>query len=207
MARPPFRRQSNSDILRLTRQLLRNDRIVQSIAAARPTRLGKTITRLANRNRDRKAKDKFSGQRETGLSLNKLLSGVERNIRANSIRDKVTIVQLRIAKARDKILSKTLTYDKTKGRLQVRPHKHVVAKLPSEGETAATKFAKAKRIRVSCDCEDFMFRHEYALAKRWGAADIKFSNGEFPFDKNPNLNATICKHLYVLLRYIKQNNL
>lgn len=52
-------------------------------------------------------------------------------------------------------------------------------------------------VKVSCDCEWFMYYCEYALSK-WGAANIKFSNGEPAYTTNPGNVALICKHLYAL---------
>ena len=50
---------------------------------------------------------------------------------------------------------------------------------------------------VSCDCEYFMFNCEVAN-HRQQAADIIFSNGEFPSMTNAQMIPHLCKHLYSL---------
>lgn len=57
-------------------------------------------------------------------------------------------------------------------------------------------------VKVSCSCDYFMYTCEYAL-NRQGAADILYSNGEPPNDKNPTLVPSVCKHLYTMLSDIK----
>lgn len=53
---------------------------------------------------------------------------------------------------------------------------------------------RQKRVIVSCDCEDFLYTWEYALST-WGAARIKYSNGEPAVVKNPGNYPGMCKHL------------
>ncbi len=47
---------------------------------------------------------------------------------------------------------------------------------------------------VTCTCEDFKYRCEYALAYR-GYSIILHSNGEPPVIKNPRLSPFLCKHI------------
>jgi hypothetical protein len=57
-------------------------------------------------------------------------------------------------------------------------------------------------VKVSCDCEDFWARWEYAL-NRNGAADIRFSNGQPPVEKNPRRVPGACKHVFKVLKAIR----
>ncbi len=61
--------------------------------------------------------------------------------------------------------------------------------------------SKQKRVKVSCDCEDFCFTWEYALMT-WGAASIKYSNGEPAVMKNAGNIAGACKHLCAVMKLI-----
>lgn len=63
-----------------------------------------------------------------------------------------------------------------------------------------------QEVRVSCDCERFLFFFEYALAKR-KAAHIRFGNGEPPTITNPSQKIGLCKHLIVVLREIIKRQL
>jgi predicted Holliday junction resolvase-like endonuclease len=145
--------------------------------------------------------------KEKGLNINQLLNAIQPKIRSNAIRDHVTIVTLKTTKDKMKILSKTLTYDNEGARQVIRPHKHVVTKFLSEGETPDTKFSAVKRVKLSCDCAYWLYHCEWSLAKKWGAADLHYSIDEPPVEKNPQLNPWICKHLYCVLRFIKINRL
>ena len=50
-------------------------------------------------------------------------------------------------------------------------------------------------VKLSCSCDDFLFNWEVALHKK-DAADIEYSNGKNPSDKNPTFIPGCCKHLY-----------
>ena len=63
-------------------------------------------------------------------------------------------------------------------------------------EKSAT--AAGTRLKVECDCERHKFVWEYALS-RYGAADIKHSNGEPARVTNPRNAAGCCKHLLTVL--------
>jgi hypothetical protein len=52
-------------------------------------------------------------------------------------------------------------------------------------------------VKVSCSCGWFKFYCEYALTK-WGAANIRHSNGQPATTTNPDNFPLICKHLYAL---------
>jgi hypothetical protein len=58
------------------------------------------------------------------------------------------------------------------------------------------------RLKVSCDCEFFLYVCEVAL-HRYGSADIIHSNGEFPYETNPRGIPMICKHLVKILKGMK----
>lgn len=57
-------------------------------------------------------------------------------------------------------------------------------------------------VTVACSCGDHLYRHEVALWSK-GAADIIYSNGEFPEITNPELQIRMCKHLCALYLAIK----
>ncbi len=137
-----------------------------------------------------------------GLTIDSLMANTPASRRANAIRDRVTIVGFRINPAKTKIISKTLTYDTQGRRVEVRPHNHWVLKCDDDPANLKLPFSKA-RVKIGCDCEDHLFRWEYAL-NHHGAADILRSNGEFPVFTNPGLVPGTCKHLApTVLRYIK----
>lgn len=62
---------------------------------------------------------------------------------------------------------------------------------------------KNVNIVCSCDCENFMYMWEYALA-HFKASFIKYSNGEPPVTTNPGLIPAACKHLWLAFRTIQQ---
>jgi len=62
-----------------------------------------------------------------------------------------------------------------------------------------------QRIKVSCDCEWFTFVSEYALWT-WGAASIRYSNGQPAKVRNPGNHPILCKHLTQVLMTIKKRN-
>lgn len=55
---------------------------------------------------------------------------------------------------------------------------------------------------VSCSCADFKYRWEFSL-NQTQAAEIEYSNGEFPKIRNPQLAKRMCKHLLKLYEVIK----
>lgn len=61
-------------------------------------------------------------------------------------------------------------------------------------------------VKVSCACDFFMYYCEYALHKQ-GAADILYSNGEPPVERNPKLQPSLCKHLYAMLTDIQDKRI
>lgn len=113
--------------------------------------------------------------------------------------------------ARDTVILKKYTSASTKGghhalkgicksdRKGAKPHKCSVIGLDKEQSV----ISKQKRVVVSCDCEFFMYYSEYALTT-WGAARIKFSNGEPAVVRNPGNLPLVCKHLVKLLRLSKE---
>lgn len=61
-------------------------------------------------------------------------------------------------------------------------------------------------LKLSCSCPKFKFYHEYALHFH-GYADIVFSNGEPPVQKNPQYKRKVqgcqtCKHLVAFANYL-----
>lgn len=71
--------------------------------------------------------------------------------------------------------------------------------------TSISFYAKRK-VKVSCSCPDFCFMAEYALWKK-GSADLVYSNGEPPVDKNPRMIPMACKHLAAFWFYLDEKDL
>lgn len=90
----------------------------------------------------------------------------------------------------------------------------LVAKTKSEGHaqsdrshyTTMLEVHGAGRVHLSCSCDDFMYRWEYALSIRDGA-QILYGNGEPPVDTNPRLKPGCCKHLVALIYLAKQRQI
>lgn len=85
------------------------------------------------------------------------------------------------------------------GSLKARINKFLGRKVPEKILTGAE--LRMMKCKVTCDCEDFLYRFEVAN-KAKGAADIKHSNGARPNIRNPEMHPGICKHLLSLLRYL-----
>lgn len=82
-----------------------------------------------------------------GLTLDQLILATPNRVASYSKRDRVTLVSLKVSKDKNRIVSKTLTYDITKsGPPQVRPHKHWFEKRED------VPFYKAKKVKFNCDC-------------------------------------------------------
>lgn len=78
-----------------------------------------------------------------------------------------------------------------------RDHEVTVIGLDSQTDP----ISKQSRIYVSCDCEDWVFRWEYAVAK-CGATKILYGNGDAPVMTNPMEVPGCCKHLSHALEVI-----
>lgn len=58
-----------------------------------------------------------------------------------------------------------------------------------------------QRIYCSCDCEDWVFVWEYAVAAH-GGTKVMYGNGEPPVFTNPELAAGACKHVVAVFNEI-----
>jgi hypothetical protein len=90
-----------------------------------------------------------------------------------------------------------------------KPHKCSIINLERpEPKTRRSKMNvfRAKRVLVACDCEDFCYTHEYALWT-WGAAKIKFCNGEPAVMKNPGNLPMLCKHLFAVAKTVIEHGM
>lgn len=72
--------------------------------------------------------------------------------------------------------------------------------------TYTGRISRCPDIKISCSCPRFKFKWEFSLAMRY-AADIIFSNGEYPVITNPSLKIGACKHCIIILNLIIQRNL
>lgn len=133
------------------------------------------------------------------LTFKELFKVSWKSRKINAIRDKVTIVMMKISKKNpNKINSRSLTYQRKEGKstkYDIRSYKHVLIKLEPD-----KKFTDSK-VLFSCSCPDHMFTWEYALTKR-GNSQIIFSNGEPADLRNPRNSPGLCKHGIALFRAI-----
>lgn len=201
MARIP-----GNQFLQTVRDFLNTEKTFNRIQSA-SRKPAKPIRKFVGLDRHNRATEEFKNRRKRGLSLNGFLRAVPPKIRSNAVRDNVTIKTLKMNRDKTIIRSMSLTYDKTSGRMQIRPHKHEIHIIPLSGEVYNVSFSKAKGLKFFCDCEFWTFDCEYSMATRYGATDIRYSNGEFPIQKNPSLEPVACKHCYVLMSLVKQKGL
>lgn len=72
--------------------------------------------------------------------------------------------------------------------------------------TTMIEFYEENKVKVSCSCEDHIYRWEYALWKK-NASYITYSNGEVPVDTNPRLVPGCCKHVVRLFQELNRQKL
>lgn len=63
------------------------------------------------------------------------------------------------------------------------------------------EFKPKKKVKLSCSCDDFVYRFEWVLFNR-GSADILYGNGAPPDDTNPARMLGCCKHVIALRNYL-----
>jgi len=80
--------------------------------------------------------------------------------------------------------------------------KPIVNKIRHRYVTVITFLDRQLNVLVSCSCDDAQYRTEYALHSK-GAAEIEYSNGEYPSHTNPKLIPYCCKHVLGLYNKIK----
>ncbi len=157
---------------------------------------------MANEKQVKKAKQILSTVRmEKGLSIKGLLRRTPPYYK-NTGRDDIVIKKYN-PKARTKGLHYAVTavcVSASKRHAAV-PHKCSIIGL----DKGVSKLSRQKRVHVSCDCEDFCFTWEYSLMT-WGAAAIKYSNGEPAVVKNPGNVAGACKHLCAVMELVLERN-
>ena len=78
-----------------------------------------------------------------------------------------------------------------------RDHEVTVVGLDNQTDPISSQ----NKVYVSCDCEDWVFRWEYAVAKR-GGTRVLYGNGDAPVMTNPTEVAGCCKHLSHVLETI-----
>ncbi len=81
----------------------------------------------------------------------------------------------------------------------------------TRGDTYITVFEYTNpedrdKVKLSCNCMDFVFRWEYALFRK-GGADIHYGDGTAPENTNPMLNPGCCKHLIAADWLIRERKL
>lgn len=73
---------------------------------------------------------------------------------------------------------------------------------PTRYVSMITFIDKKLHCKVSCSCDDLLFRWEFANAEK-EAGDIEYSNGEAPNTTNPELKPSLCKHIMALYTKIQ----
>lgn len=68
------------------------------------------------------------------------------------------------------------------------------------------KLSECPSLRVACNCGNHLFQWEVALSYR-NAADIIYSDGSYPIEKNPSLRPGCCKHIFKVLMFLILKNL
>jgi hypothetical protein len=81
----------------------------------------------------------------------------------------------------------------------------------SRGDTYITVFEytnpkDSDKVKLSCNCMDFVYRWEYALFRK-GGADIHYGDGTVPDKTNPMLIPGCCKHLIAADQVIRERRL
>ena len=145
---------------------------------------------------------KRADQKETfgpGLSIIQLLRKVGKTQILNSKYVRIKRVQFNQEKNLFKI--ETQTYDpETK---QYRTH---IQRIYPADRSYKGKLSDCPRIKVACNCGNYLFCAEVALSYH-NAADIIYSDGSYPIIKNPSLKPQVCKHLLKDLLFLVQKGL
>jgi len=131
-----------------------------------------------------------------GLSLKGILRHTPKYIKNSS--EDIAISSYKPTKTKGGLPAVTgYSYDGTK-----KPRKK--HKFQIIGLEKGKKLSEQKRVKVSCQCEFFMYYSEYALWT-WGAANITYSNGEPAVVRNPGNIPLYCKHLAMVAQFIINN--
>lgn len=103
----------------------------------------------------------------------------------------------RIKNVRARRISSNVVNGMPEVRFKTRSLEPTTARQPPVLETVIRLYPRLYRGKrhywLSCDCEDHLFRWEYALAQI-DASDIIYGNGEPPRERNPRLLKSCCKH-------------
>lgn len=139
-----------------------------------------------------------ASQRDPGLTARQMLSATPRNIAENARFVAITKRERKVVRGSDTkvLLTQTRTAPSATSDGRARYHVQRVDILHPEGTTNVR--ASGARLKVSCNCSHFQFVCEVAL-HRWGAADIRYSNGDWPYQQNPRGQVGVCKHLHEVL--------
>ena len=158
-----------------------------------PRRAGST------KSKETEGRSRTENKYEKGLSLKQLLNATPALMRNNA---KFTGVKsLRHANTRNGMPAIRAKVWSQTGRNKQVYSCDVIAK-----EDPDKPIYKQSKVLVSCSCENFMYTWEYAN-NHWGAAKIKYSNGEPPTVTNAGLHPGMCKHLVCLAQEIIANKL
>jgi hypothetical protein len=125
---------------------------------------------------------------EASVTFQSVLRGTPPNRFANA--EKVKITKVRLTKKGGQ-LTKVVADSYTPGSS---------SKYESEIE-----FLPSKKIKLSCSCDDFVYRFEWVLYRK-GSADLVYGNGEPPDETNPARTLGCCKHIIALRDHLISKN-
>jgi hypothetical protein len=86
------------------------------------------------------------------------------------------------------------------------PQTHMAYVWAHDEDYSGPLSARNVKVKVSCSCEAFLFKSEYAL-NYYQASVIHFSNGQPPNFTNPGLIPFACKHLEKILMQMLRNGM
>lgn len=157
-----------------------------------------TIKKKRPKPRRAKVKQKSS----SGLSIRKMSTTTPKFLHINS--DDVNVLKVR------KVIDKTTMLPAVKAVTQTQPNQYrrrppkydtVIHLMEDDPDIRITD--KKTKVKVSCSCDFFTYYCEVPLYMR-GAADILYSNGDYPHVTNPRAIPIVCKHLLSLFKRAKQ---
>lgn len=73
-------------------------------------------------------------------------------------------------------------------------------------EDQSKPISRQNQVFCSCDCEDWVYRWEYAVARQ-GGTKIMYGNGEPPLMTNPTYSPGCCKHIAAVFEMIGNRGL
>lgn len=145
--------------------------------------------------KDQRFPPRYDSQKSTGRGTNatKLIKKVAKTQLLTSNYVKLRSVQ----RHKTKPLVKFTTVTQEPGQ---KPRIHV-QRIYAADENYKGPLYLCPKIKVACDCSNYLFQWETANSTR-GVSDIIYSNGDMPIVTNPGLKPGVCKHILKCLMFI-----